>query len=240
MEDVKMAIDKYIEAFKKTVNNQEFLKYDWKFCDEKDFFKCAVYLGYLDAARTFKGIGNKKDIPLVNLADKIRSYFKEGSAEDFDTWHKKYFCEYFIEELRKNGYIATYGQAQKVVNMAFKYLYCCDGVDRSKFKDCHMALDSFTLNWYSSEVREKRISNVGKWSKIDGAAYKKIQTDIRNHLKGKIVIEEEFIIWPDEILIAAALEFNSTLKKIKDCNYPKHENSKVTEVIINIKDNINS
>lgn len=238
-----MAIDDYIEAFKKSVNNKKFLAHEWKFdIDNHALFVDAVYIAYLDAARTFKVIGNKKDIPLVNLSDKIRRYFKEGTAEDFDTWHKERFCEKFIVELRDNGYIASYGQAQKVVNMAFKYLYCCEGAEKykDKFANCHMALDSFTLNWYIREVLKVDKNIVDKWSKLDDVAYKKIQTDIRNHLKGKIVIEEEFIIWPDEILIAAALEFNNTFKKIKDCNYPKHENSKVTEVIIDIKDNINS
>ena len=34
------------------------------------------------------------------------------------------------------SYNARYGQAQKVVNMAFKYLYCCDGAEvyKSKFE----------------------------------------------------------------------------------------------------------
>ncbi len=228
-----MSIDDYIEAFKKSVNNKKFLAHEWKFdIDNHDLFVDAVYIAYLDAARTFKGIGNKKDIPLVNLADKIRSYFKEGSAEDFDIWHKECFCKKFIVELRNNGYIASYGQAQKVVNMAFKYLYCCDGVNRDKFKNCHMALDTFTLNWFVRVVcEEKNIYNVGMWSKIDEDTYPKIQIKIRDYLKEKFAIEEEFIIWPDEILIAAALEFNSTLKKIKDYNYPKHNNESLAEVI---------
>lgn len=224
-----MAIDKYIEAFKKTVKNQEFLEYGWIFCNEIEFFKCAVHLGYLDAARTFKGIKNKGNA-FKNLAEGIQNYFYKNKISDFDTLHYN-LCDKFIEDLKGEGYTPSYGQAQKVVNMAFKYLYCCDGFDRSKFKDCHMALDSFTLNWYIREVLKVDKNIVGKWSKIDGATYKKIQTDIRTHLKGKIVIEEEFIIWPDEILIAAALEFNSTFKKIKDSHYPEHNNESLAEVI---------
>ncbi len=234
-----MAIDEgYIKAFKETISNKAFKERKFDTNDTDLFFE-AVYLGYLDAARTFKGIGDKKTPALDNLAESIKGYFSL-SDQDFDKLHESW-CENFLNDLQDSKYEqATYGQAQKVVNMAFKYLYCCDGVDRSKFKDCHMALDSFTLNWYIREVLKVDKNIVDKWSKLDDVAYKKIQTDIRNHLTEKIVIEEEFIIWPDEILIAAALEFNNTFKKIKDCNYPKHENSKVTEVIIDIKDNINS
>lgn len=236
-----MAIDEgYIKAFKETISNKAFKERKFDTNDTDLFFE-AVYLGYLDAARTFKGIGDKKTPALDNLAESIKDYFSL-SDQDFDKLHESW-CEKFLNDLQDSQYEqATYGQAQKVVNMAFKYLYCCEGAEkyRDKFANCHMALDSFTLNWYIREVLKVDKNIVDKWSKLDDVAYKKIQTDIRNHLTEKIVIEEEFIIWPDEILIAAALEFNSTLKKIKDCNYPKHENSKVTEVIIDIKDNINS
>lgn len=236
-----MAIDEgYIKAFKETISNKKFRDAKFDIDNEKLFFE-AVYLGYLDAARTFKEIGDKKTTALENLAKKMQNYFN-SSDENFDILHESW-CEKFLNDLQDSQYEqATYGQAQKVVNMAFKYLYCCEGAEKykDKFANCHMALDSFTLNWYIREVLKVDKNIVDKWSKLDDVAYKKIQTDIRNHLTEKIVIEEEFIIWPDEILIAAALEFNNTFKKIKDCNYPKHENSKVTEVIIDIKDNINS
>lgn len=55
-----MAIDEgYIKAFKETISNKKFRDAKFDIDNEKLFFE-AVYLGYLDAARTFKEIGDKK------------------------------------------------------------------------------------------------------------------------------------------------------------------------------------
>ena len=60
----------------------------------------------------------------------------------------------------------TYGQAQKIINMAFKYLYCCkhDSKMEERFKTCHMPLDSFSLEWFKRKFKEKIFSNPDSYS----------------------------------------------------------------------------
>lgn len=119
----------------------------WSF-DKNDIvlFKSAVWQGYLDASRTFHGIEgtDKNQGAFLKLAKSIQAYFKDDKPFDHKEW-----CKKFIADIEKhNHYKARYGQAQKVVNMAFKYLYCCDNIDeqtKAKFDPCHMPLDQYTL-----------------------------------------------------------------------------------------------
>jgi hypothetical protein len=101
--------------------------------------------------------------------------------------------------------------AQKIVNMAFKYLYCFDDANiyYKKFADCHMPLDRFTLKWFYSKVvpwyrRSKHITlptskknnngdcfwktwksgiKTATWSNLDGNEYIDIITLIREYFK---------------------------------------------------------
>ena len=70
------------------------------------------------------------------LAQRFCNYMQNG-APDFDVWHNTQ-CEFFItefskilKEAHKNPADATYGKAQKIVNMTFKYLYCFDDAKAS-------------------------------------------------------------------------------------------------------------
>ena len=156
---------KYRNQFIKSINKGPFFKYisPEKSPGEFDIknialFKAAVEQGYDDAKRTFTGIGAKwgktldKNAIFTMLADKIQDAFQK--KEDFDDWHKD-TCNSFISELEKQ-YSVTYGQAQKVINMAFKYLYCLDGADAEEYKiifdKCHMPLDSYTIEWIFQEL----------------------------------------------------------------------------------------
>ena len=123
--------------------------------------------------------------------DKIKEWFEadHSSAEEkeglYDVWHGE-ACEIVIAFL-KTQYVeadATYGKAQKIVNMTMKNLFCLEGArehdDNGKFDCCHMALDSFTLEWFwrscggyagccrESGKTDKKIYKgmIGSWSKI--------------------------------------------------------------------------
>ena len=54
---------------------------------------------------------------------------------------------------------------KKIINMAFKYLYCicdrCGGGEKykKKFDKCHMPLDSFSLEWFKRKFKEDDFSN---------------------------------------------------------------------------------
>ena len=94
---------------------------------------------------------------------KFVAYFSK-IEEDFDKWHHE-ACEIFLNVLKKYYCDAKYGKAQKIVNMMFKHLYCMNFggskdnllvLDEDYFLNCHLTLDSFTLEWFYREV-------VGKW-----------------------------------------------------------------------------
>lgn len=171
---------------------------------DNQLFKDAVYQGYLDDCRTFVGIKGDKHKVFGVLAKEIQKYFTASTAElsqnFFDDWHKR-FCDYFINQLEKKcDYHATYGQAQKVVNMAFKYLFCCDGINEHYFDFCHMPLDSITLKWYSF-LNNKTVSKVTSINSIKNYdMYINIQNDISNYLlmQEKLPnnrLKTDFIIW---------------------------------------------
>lgn len=149
----------------------------------------ALYQGYLDACRTIHWktdesvdlLKQKKDWdkksshknsekkdnpgrePLKKTAKEIMNYL-ESSKPDAIFEHKKW-CNELRDEYEnyvKGGII--YGQAQKIINMAFKYLYCIYDVNgrlknkKEKFNGCHMPLDSFSLEWFKKCFKNKSFS----------------------------------------------------------------------------------
>lgn len=206
------ALNNYIESFKKGITKKPFKddkNMDFSL-DNGDLFDHAVWQGYLDASRTFHGIKEQKEKlerGLNNLAGIIKGYFTQ---KDPDRFKHSDFCKCIdIQGI-------TYGQKQKIVNMAFKYLYCCNGASteyRAMFEPCHMPLDSYTLNWYKRTIGNS--STV--WSKMEKDEYRIIQNDIRDKLKktdsNLYVLEHEFIIWQDEVLLDSAVKTKAVLSR---------------------------
>jgi len=199
----------------------------------------ALKKAYFDMSpRTFKNKSkeNKSKIDqkekrklLEKLANKFVEFFKDPIHKDqpqFDDWHKK-ICEFFIERYKeilvKSGKIedqATFGKAQKIINMTFKYLYCFDDAEKyiEKFEHCHMPLDHYILDWFRDKYNEGKKGQekltktvVGKklpsWSDLKYKKenqddfvpqYEEIQKEIRSKLAGKNVLESEFLIWYNE------------------------------------------
>ena len=165
---------------------------NWEFdVSNSILFQAAVWQGYLDASRTFTDINTDENRKAFNnLARKIQSYFQnDDSGFEHDSW-----CKSFIKDIKKyNNYPdVRYGQAQKVVNMAFKYLYCCEGAKyyKERFEPCHMPLDQYTLAWY---FYEKGVL-YQEWSWFDDARYKEVEDDIRKILNSDI-LGKELVIW---------------------------------------------
>ena len=192
--------------------------------------------------RTFKTTGvtkeeissDAKNALLKKIAEKIQSYMENGLGEQtFDEWHKE-LCEYFLngdsqikglkgllKDAGKDSKQATFGKAQKIINMTFKYMYCFDDADQycSKFEPCHMPLDSYILDWffyhYKKEWRhpingKAKLTRTGTyklpvWSDLKYAQggsdiipqYREIQEWIEGHLGKKQIsrLEAEFLIW---------------------------------------------
>lgn len=181
----------------------------------------AVKLAYNDAKRTMTGIGvyeDEKADALYEIIEKLKEYFNATSVSEeseFDEKHKE-MCDIWHNQFKNINKLGTYGKAQKIVNMAFKYLYCCKDAEEYKayFKYCHVALDSFTLEWFVREVESaKEIVKkyVSTWSSIEEYnaedenetySYMFYQNEFRN-LKSKnealsdlTPFQKEFIMWP--------------------------------------------
>lgn len=191
-EEIEKELPKEVDKFwneitKGPFNNwKKYLKeiQDWKNSEclncnnEKTcIFKDALYQGYLDACRTItwtdeeiKNYNDKKKRCYVcekldKAAQMIRSYFLSDDMKgekDFNGFHHK-LCKELKDDFGEEAKF-TYGHAQKIINMAFKYLYCVfskvyEAEFRDKFKDCHMPLDSFSLEWlYRAYIKKKKLA----------------------------------------------------------------------------------
>ena len=97
------------------------------------------------------------DIPhletvLEVFVDMVWQYFNDkpntmNTQANFDSFHEK-LCDEFVEAFRDDGvYVHTYGNAQKMVNILFKYLTCFS--DYVKYADlfsyCHIPIDGIIL-----------------------------------------------------------------------------------------------
>lgn len=169
-----MNIEKEVAEFVATIKKGPFKKYvqnreniNW---EEDQMYTDALYQGYLDACRTFKwkkdGKDNKKDIRRIleekEIVGDMKGCLSGEKKENFDEIHKK-LCDNFIQKCQQRTNM-TYGQAQKIINMAFKYLYCCehDSEMEERFKACHMPLDSFSLEWFKRCVKSEDFLEIKK------------------------------------------------------------------------------
>lgn len=191
--------------------------------------------------RTEKGI-KKEDIkPSIDkTVEDVRDYIlqtpNEENQDSFDKKHEKW-CREFIEDC---NFIVTVGKAQKVINMAFKYFYCCQDAVKNEnaFKHCHMPLDSYTLDWVKTISKSDICKKDQAWSKLDEKAYIRIQKHIREHLKENETYSKlspflaEFYIWPEEQWRRAYTSISKILKEGKFPTHASDELDKQAKIII--------
>ena len=147
--------------------------------------KAAIERAVVDLmARTLTPTGVKgkfsEDVvdPLLKELDKWFIPRDQITEESFDKWHAN-ACDVVLGILRKFYYNdkdqnpVQYGKAQKIVNMTMKELYCLPGSEKYEkhFGYCHIALDSFTLEWIQrnifnprEKVRRYLASQLQSWS----------------------------------------------------------------------------
>ena len=206
--------------------------------NHEDILEYAVNKAYIDMQpRTIKGHEIIKTAKLRNdLADRFFKYFNDpapSTESDFDKIHSD-FCDFFLTELNKI-FASTpqqFGKAQKVINMAFKYLYCFDDATLylPHFTYCHMPIDSYTLNWCFDNFAKKlyKKSDIPNWSTLKESDYKTLCAGIRNKLPHKSPLIEEFVIWPDEKAKANEINFIKTIMDYIADNYDLFSSSGIT------------
>ena len=165
--------------------------------------KQAIRKAHTDMSRRAKGHNSKiqkESIYWLSERFATDSPFSITNQSDFDKWHEETCGDYCKHMNNKNfSFKMTYGRAQKVLNMTFKYLYCTDAFKREiklLTPYLHMTLDGYTLRWYKDIVidyinkncQEKIKKNmISEWSKMDNEEgrrkYIQMQIDIRKYLK---------------------------------------------------------
>lgn len=182
----------------------------------------------------------KEDI-ITCLYNEIDDYFNEPVREkpdEFDEWHN-YVCLIVEDKLKEYYNGVHYGKAQKLVNMTFKYMYCYDFTNNYKdyekyFLNCHMPLDSFTLEWFKREANRKShtvmADKIPSWSNMQYDVYSGKIYDINGKYIYNFFVDEirklivelgsnltpfqaEFIIWPYMQLKMSAEDFLYQFKK---------------------------
>lgn len=149
---------------------------------------------------------DKRDEILEWLSRKFVEFFKDKENigdENFSKWHEKN-CEEFLNKFNENILKGKYrpiqfGKAQKIVNMAFKYLRCFDDADEYLpfFVHCHMPIDSYMIEWYNKNDVGNGEKILCAWSNFSKSYYYDIQTQIKcycekNH---QTPLETDFIEW---------------------------------------------
>ena len=202
----------------------------------KDFTPRTVHLldKNIDSAKVKESDIKRKKV-LRSLSKAFYDLFYNTSADfNFQKWHEetcKFFLENFNDAINGVYQIIEYGKAQKIVNMTFKYLYCFDDAEKNSniFEQCHMPIDSFTLNWIKNGPNEKSKDGLPKaWSDMTDTQYDTIRSKVIDYLAsgkqytksdGKRVnlpkkpFYAEFIIWAEEMKEAARNSVNKILDK---------------------------
>lgn len=190
---------------------------------EKDLMELAIEKAYRDLQRTMRGFpklgeskkneGKKQEVALrdeikenarkcINAKIKNMTNCNITEQTTFDKLHED-ACEALIEEFKKNEYEGfTIGQAQKWINMTFKYLNLLDynGIEKI-YEFCHIPIDRYILEYMLEKniIEKENFKKAIHWSKIKKYQdYFEIQEKFRDNCKGKIPLDEEFKIWKDK------------------------------------------
>ena len=172
------------------------------FGDYRDPFKAAVKRAYLDFNRTLHDFGTNERRQETyaqaeqRLITQLQSMLTDEIAnqEQYDKWHRD-CCDQLIETFRSVGqHKMYYGQAQKWINMALKYLFVLDRELTSRnYRYFHIPIDNIVLKKLAS-MNEPPVLTTA-WSRLDSyEEYLKFQARYRSAFAG-IPMDNEFTLW---------------------------------------------
>lgn len=153
-----------------------------------------------------------KNALLVQLADRIHKYFSNPfptTKNDFDMFHNE-VTQWLLDELNKIRQSAglkdaKYGNAQKMINVLFKYLVCFEDYPNylPYFDYCHMPIDSYIMKAAFDNgvigINNKGYTYNGQaWEELDKDNYLSLQEELDKNLKRRDVVSLlycEFYLW---------------------------------------------
>lgn len=174
-----------------------------------DIIDISVRLAYRDIQRVFKGIGAYQAEKL-NMLDyvkaELREYFNSSpkTQAEFNEWHEKVCTDMkgYLATYRPAGRAGfTYGCAQKILNLSFKYLYCFDYFEVEPkeympyFEFCHITFDNKILRWAGYKISVTSIDDYSEYMKMQVAAQAKPLTAPWDTCSPLCPLEKEFIVW---------------------------------------------
>jgi hypothetical protein len=163
-----------------------------------DMIALAMTKAYRDLMRTIRGFAHNPDHDDIirNARQSLHTSITAilcteiKSQAEFDEVHET-ACYDLISSF--GGQTFTIGQAQKWVNMTFKYLHLLDYPEVQKvYEYCHVPIDSYILN-----ITNYTMSNV--WSKLNNyCEYLEYQNWFRDKYPNDIPLDKEFYLWLEE------------------------------------------
>ena len=172
------------------------------FGDYRDPFKAAVKRAYLDFNRTLHKFGANEhrqetyEQAEQQLITQLQSMLTDEIAnqEQYDQWHRD-CCDQLIAPFWSVGqHKMYYGQAQKWINMALKYLFVLDRELTSRnYRYFHIPIDNIVLEKLATMSKPPVLNTA--WSRIDSfEEYLRFQVWYRTTFAG-VPMDNEFTLW---------------------------------------------
>lgn len=178
--------------------------------DSKDIYDKCIKRAYLDLNRTIHNLGgideNIKTKNYIELVQFLRLnlskfYSKDiSSQDDFDKLHKE-VCEKLqklFNELYNNfnNVEFHYGQAQKWINMALKYLFAIGenfvrGISNN-YQYYHIPIDNIIREKLGKLESSPIKIPIVSWSRLNYMEYMDYQLKVRKRFVGEIPLDVEF------------------------------------------------
>jgi len=178
------------------------------FGESNDSLGSCVKRAYLDFNRTLHGISSHPDSKLLkNKASEIlcselialRETPAIKNQEHFDSWHER-VCNLLCSSYAENSFDEfRIGQAQKWLNMTFKYIFVFGEDHLPGFEKYypygHVPIDNIILD----KLQQYRVPKLPcAWSRIDSyKEYMDFQNWIRNTFPNSTPLAVEFHLWYD-------------------------------------------
>jgi len=158
----------------------------------------------------------------LNYFTKLKENQRYDNQEEYKDAFIKNIIKIFNDHKNELGNFSEDGYAYKFATMAFKYLYCFDGVCKENFKFCYLPLDKYTIIWFKTHCNKSSTwktwlnDDNNAWSNITEKVFFGIQDEVKeilekelnyiiNHstgetvdLNGKNKLDVEFVVWTQE------------------------------------------
>lgn len=160
-----------------------------------DLIALAINKAYRDLMRTISGFARNESHDAI--LDRAKKTLHESitailSAEihtqgEFNKLHED-ACSDLVSAFRGQDF--TVGQAQKWINMTFKYLHLLEDPDVQRvYEFCHVPIDRYMLDITNYK-------GIGAWSRLtDYGVYQEYQDWFRKKYPDDIPLDKEFYLW---------------------------------------------